>query len=92
MSVQITAEAMTGEWSGHRAVPLFAGEQYGLWVVSWLPGRWLDRNQAITAMVLAEALAAGTEDDRTRLAVAAWAGELGLSGSEAAVLARKAVA
>jgi hypothetical protein len=46
------------------------------WVVSGLPRRLFTRNQAITAMVLAERLAAGFGDDD--LFVIGWREELGL--------------
>ena len=42
----------------------------------WLPRRLFTRNQAITAMVLAERLAAGYGDDD--LFVIGWREELGL--------------
>jgi len=53
--------------------------------VSWLPGRTLDRNSAITAMVLADT----TADQRVREGhrlwphIQGWAAELGLSGTNA---------
>jgi hypothetical protein len=40
-----------------------AADGHGAWIVSGLPHRPFDRNQAITAMVLAERLAAGYGDD-----------------------------
>jgi hypothetical protein len=40
-----------------------AADGHGAWVVSCHPGRLFTRNQAITAMVLAERLAAGYGDD-----------------------------
>ena len=46
------------------------------WIVSGLPRRLFSRNQAITAMVLAERLAAGYGDDD--LFVIGWREELGL--------------
>jgi hypothetical protein len=46
------------------------------WVVSGLPRRGFSRDQAITAMVLAERLAAGYGDDD--LFVIGWREELGL--------------
>jgi hypothetical protein len=60
------------------------GSQHG-WEVSWLPGRLLDRNTAITAMVLADH--AGERDlyERHRLwsFIENWAAELGLTGLDA---------
>ena len=53
--------------------------------MSWLPGHTLDRNSAITAMVLADTSA----DDRVREGhrlwphIQSWAAELGLTGTDA---------
>jgi hypothetical protein len=49
--------------------------------VSWLPGRCLDRNSAITAMVLADVSGRGDMNQGHRLwvYVAGWAAELGLT-------------
>jgi hypothetical protein len=52
-------------------------EGRGVWIVSGRPGRLFTRNQAITAMVLAERLAAGYSDDDPF--VIGWREELGLS-------------
>ena len=45
------------------------------WAVTWLPGRVLTRNQAITAMVLAETVAGGIGDhtDKRWLFIESWA-------------------
>jgi hypothetical protein len=48
----------------------------GAWTVSGLPRRLFSRDQAITAMVLAERIAAGFGDDD--LFVIGWREELGL--------------
>ena len=48
----------------------------GAWIVSTHPARLFSRNQAITAMVLAERLAAGYGEDD--LFVIGWREELGL--------------
>ena len=53
-----------------------AADGQGAWIVSGLPRRLFNRNQAITAMVLAERLAAGYGDDD--LFVIGWREELGL--------------
>jgi len=53
-----------------------AADGQGAWIVTGLPCRLFDRNQAITAMVLAERLAAGYGDDD--LFVVGWREELGL--------------
>jgi hypothetical protein len=62
------------------------------WAVTWLPGRLLTRNQAITAMTIAEVAAAhgygvADDDSKWRLHVDGWAAELGLSGPQATALA-----
>jgi hypothetical protein len=49
---------------------------HGAWIVSCHPGRLFTRNQAITAMVLAERLAAGYGDDDPFLV--GWHEEVGL--------------
>jgi hypothetical protein len=43
--------------------PYAAADGHGTWVVSGWSGRMFTRNQAITAMVLAERLAAGCGDE-----------------------------
>ena len=53
-----------------------AADGYGAWIVSCHPGRLFTRNQAITAMALAERLAAGSSDDDPF--VIGWREELGL--------------
>ena len=53
-----------------------AADGHSAWIVSCHPGRVFTRNQAITAMVLAERLAAGYGDDD--LFVIGWREELGL--------------
>jgi hypothetical protein len=60
-----------------RAVQLHAAaDGRGAWIVSDHPSRLFTRNQAITAMVLAERLAAGYGDDDPF--VIGWREELGL--------------
>jgi hypothetical protein len=51
-----------------------AADGNGAWIVSTYPARLFDRNSAITAMVLAERLAAGHGDDD--LFVQGWRAEL----------------
>ncbi|MFC5946644.1 hypothetical protein, partial [Micromonospora harpali] len=59
----------------------------GHWTVSWLPGRALDYNAAITAMTLAEKDAdADYADRQTQLALVSLAAELGLQYPEVAGL------
>ncbi len=61
----------TARYSSHAAA-----DGQGGWIVSGWPGRLFTWNQAITAMVLAERLAAGYGDDD--LFVIGWREELGL--------------
>ncbi|MFC9973627.1 hypothetical protein ACFVH6_22300 [Spirillospora sp. NPDC127200] len=77
--------AMREEVSGHTADV----QDDGTWTVSWLPDVALDRNQAISALMIAQVLAAGGGllgglTVKGRAVVASLAGELGLSELEAA--------
>lgn len=67
--------------------PHIAGTTDGRrWEATWLPGRALTRNEAITAMTIAEAVAARDltdPGDPLRCHVDGWAAELGLTGQEA---------
>jgi len=62
-----------------RFSPDAAADGDGAWVVSWCPGRLFGRNQAITAMVLAQHVAEGHGRDAY---TEAWAAELHLSAAE----------
>jgi hypothetical protein len=64
----------------------------GTWSLSWLPGRMLTRNQAVTGMTLAEAVGKiqteGAALDHTHRMwpfIENWAGELDLFAPEAVV-------
>jgi hypothetical protein len=60
------------------------GESPTMWRVSWLPERPLGRNEATTAMILADLLAEGIEwHDPFRLHIDSFAAELGLSTDQA---------
>jgi hypothetical protein len=81
MAARIEEDFMTAVHDGHviataRYSSHSAADGRGAWTVSGLPRRLFDRNQAITAMVLAERLAAGYSDDD--LFVIGWREELGL--------------
>jgi hypothetical protein len=81
MAARIDAEIMTAEHDGRviataRYSTHAAADGQGAWIVSGLPRRLFTRNQAITAMVLAERLAAGYGDDDPF--VIGWREELGL--------------
>lgn len=95
MSLTITDERMVSDRTPHTAVPVDSAQPYGQWTVSWLPGRVLTRNQAITAMTLAEIVAAMQDKGETTVIdhhhrlwpqVDAFAAELGLSGPHAMTL------
>ena len=80
MAGRIDDDFMSAEYDGHlvataRYYEDAAGDGRGVWAVSGWPGRLFTRNQAITAMVLAERLAAGYGDDD--LFVIGWREELG---------------
>ena len=64
MAARIGDDYMTTEFGGRvlataRHSAYAAADGQGAWVVSDWPGRLFTRNQAISAMVLAERLAAG---------------------------------
>ena len=81
MSTKINDDSMSLEIDGHVVATAAFSEHatadgHGAWTVSCHPGRLFTRNQAITAMVLAERLAAGYGDDDPF--VIGWREELGL--------------
>ncbi|WP_129668560.1 hypothetical protein [Phytoactinopolyspora endophytica] len=82
MSIRITDESMTSDITRHEALRVYGD----VWGVSWLPGRQLDRNQAITAMTLAETVTVAVNadgpvcTDTIRTLIDTWASELGLTG------------
>ena len=83
MTLSIGDSIMASDQSGHTAwqVP---GRRYQ-WQVSWLPGRTVDRDTAITAMILTDIVGTGDVRPGHRLwpAVESWASELGLTGPDA---------
>ena len=83
MTLTISDTTMTSDQTAHLA-SLAPGSQH-LWEVSWLPGKALDRNSAITAMVLADLAGERDLSERHRLwpFIESWAAELGLTGSDA---------
>ena len=82
MTLTINDTTMTSDQTPHTA--RHAPSQNG-WQVSWLPGRTLDRNTAITAMILADT----TTDEHVREGhrlwphIQGWAEELGLTAPDA---------
>ena len=83
MAVTIGDDSMSSDSTVHTA-RLTPGRQHQ-WEVSWLPGRPLDRNSAITAMILADLV--GEEDlhqgHRLWPHIQGWAEELGLTAPDA---------
>lgn len=80
MSTKITDTEMTSDLTRHAARAADGG-----WAVSWLPGRTLTRDEAITAMTIAEAVAEHADDladpaHKLWWHMNGWAAELGLSG------------
>jgi hypothetical protein len=81
MATRIEDDFMSAEHDGRviataRYSDHAAADGHGAWIVSYRPGRLFTRNQAITAMILAERLAAGYGDDDPF--VIGWREELGL--------------
>jgi len=83
MTLIITDATMTSDQTDHTA-RLTPGGQHP-WEVSWLPGRALDRNSAITAMTLAGHAGQGDLNEQHQIwpFIESWAAELGLTGADA---------
>jgi hypothetical protein len=83
MTVTILDDSMSSDRTPHTA-RLSAGDRRS-WEVSWLPGRRMNRNSAITAMMLADVTGYGDIDARHRLwpHISGWAAELALTAPEA---------
>ena len=83
MTLTINDATMTSDQTAHSARQAPGREH--LWEVSWLPGRVLDRNSAITAIVLGDQAGVYELNEQHRLwpHVEGWAAELGLTGSDA---------
>jgi hypothetical protein len=82
MTLRINDTSMTSDQTAHTARQL---PDRNDWQVSWLPSQTLDRNTAITAMVLAD-LTAGQdlrEGHRLWPHIQGWAAELGMTATEA---------
>ena len=81
MTLTIHDTLMTSDQTAHSA--RHAPSQHG-WEVSWLPGQTLDRNAAITAMVLADITAEPDVREGHRLwpHIQGWAAELGLTAPD----------
>jgi hypothetical protein len=84
MATRITDAAMTSDQTPHSAQAAPGGG----WAVTWLPGRTLTRDQAITAMTIAEVVRTHADEladpnARLWLHIDGWAAEVGLTGPEA---------
>ncbi len=88
MALTILDESISSDRTVH-AARLAPGEQH-VWEVSWLPGRYMTRNTAITAMTIAEVAGQGDLHAGRRLwgHIQGWAAELGMTVPDA--LARTA--
>ncbi len=82
MTLTINDTTMTSDQTAHTAQQSPSGHG---WEVSWLPGQTLDRNSAITAMILADTAAEPDVNEGHRLwpHIQGWAGELGLTAPDA---------
>ena len=82
MTLTINDTTMTSDQTPHTARQ--EPSQNG-WQVSWLPGRTVDRNTAITAMILADTAADEHVREGHRLwpHIQGWAAELDLTGTDA---------
>jgi hypothetical protein len=85
MATTITETRMSSDVTEHHASKIPAHPPGELWRVSWLPGRVLARNQAVTAMVVAEHVARGVRDGSHKKwpFMLTWARELGVSAEDA---------
>jgi len=83
MTLTINDTTITSDQNPHTA-RLAPGCQH-IWQASWLPGEVLDRNSAITAMLLADIAGKGDLPEGHRLwpHIDSWAAELGLTGPDA---------
>ena len=83
MTLTINDTTMTSDQTAHTARQA-PGSQHA-WEVSWLPGQTLDRNTAITAMILADATAEQDLHEGHQLwpHIQSWAAELGLTAPDA---------
>ena len=82
MALTINDTTMTSDQTSHTARQAPGRPHH--WEVSWLPGQILDRNSAITAMVLAATVAQDDLHEGHRLwpHIQGWAEELGLTGTD----------
>ena len=86
MTLTISDSSMTSDRTAHTA--RHAPDRNG-WEVSWLPGQALDRNTAITAMILADTTGEPDLHEGHPLwpHIQSWAAELGLTSPDAVAAA-----
>ena len=82
MALRILDDSISSDRSAHTARAVSA--EGHRWEVSWLPGRYLDRDSAVTAMVVADAVGPDGVDRKHRLwiHVEGWAAELGMTAPD----------
>jgi hypothetical protein len=86
--IHIASNSIRCDDSPHSARLIDVQNGYEQWECSWLPDRVLTRNQAITAVTIAERVGRGIEiGDKLWPFLDAWAAELELSGPGAVALA-----
>lgn len=90
----ITDTEMVSDTTKHSARAWPVPGEPTLWSVTWLPGRALTRDQAITAMTIAELVAehntiegAFRAGQRLWLHLEGWAAELGITDQQALAMA-----
>ena len=81
MTLTISDATMSSDQTAHTA-RLAPGSQH-LWEVSWLPGKALDRNSAMNAMIVADLASDLNERHHLWPFIQSWAAGLGLTGSDA---------
>jgi hypothetical protein len=83
MTLSILDETISSDRSPHTA--RLAPDDSRAWEVSWMPGRHMDRNSAITAMVLADLSGHGDmrAGHRHWPHIESWAAELALTAPQA---------
>lgn len=85
VALTILDGSITSDQTAHTA-RLVANDEHG-WEVSWLPGRSVNRNSAITAMLLADLTGPGDMHAGHKLwsHIEGWAAELGLTARDVLV-------
>ena len=85
MALTILDDTMSSDRSAHTA--RYVHGTRPRWEVSWIPGRHLDRNSAITAMILADITGhqdpGGGRQLWAQAHLEGWAAELGLTAPDA---------